>query len=87
MDDTTAAALRLGTEPLYGGIELDADRPSVCDLARGLTVPMPVRCIIGANETTGNFRFHQLRADERWNSADLDSGLGKIVVVDSQPPH
>lgn len=60
---------------------------SVIDLARRPTVPVPVRCIIGANETNGNFRFHQLRAGERWNSADLDRfGLEKVVVVDSHPP-
>jgi hypothetical protein len=35
----------------------------VSDLARGLAVP--VRCIIGANETNGNFRFHQIRDGEQ----------------------
>jgi hypothetical protein len=28
----------------------------VCDLARNLTEPVPVRCIMGAGETNGNFR-------------------------------
>ena len=58
----------------------------VCDLARNLEEPVPVRCIIGAGETSGTFRFHQLRDGEDWISNDLDAfRLEKIVLVDSRP--
>lgn len=59
----------------------------VCELARNLAEPVPVRCIIGAGETNGTFRFHQLRDGEDWISNDLDGYKSeKIVVVDSRPP-
>jgi hypothetical protein len=60
---------------------------NVCELARNLAEPVPVRCIIGAGETNGTFRFHQLRDGEDWISNDLDGYESeKIVVVDSRPP-
>jgi hypothetical protein len=59
----------------------------VCDLARNLAEPVPVRCIIGAGETNGTFRFHRLRDGEHWISSDLDAfRLEKIVLADSWPP-
>jgi hypothetical protein len=59
----------------------------VCDIARNPPDPVPVRCIIGAGETNGTFRFHQLREGEDWISNDLDQfQLEKIVLVDSRPP-
>jgi len=59
----------------------------VCNLARNLPDPVPVRCIISANETTGNFRFHQLRDGEGWVSGDLDGyKIDKVILVDSRPP-
>lgn len=59
----------------------------VCNLARSLAEPVPVRCIISASETNGTFRFHQLRDGEDWISTDLDRfQLEKIVLVDSRPP-
>ena len=176
MNDMAAAALRVGTEPLYGGIELDAELQGVvdagltlregavlfagfretlpvkagqvaraikrmgwrnlttyecqhnsfhleddsmqqgelnqdgvprisesdqvtllrrglliarhvCDLARNLAEPVPIRCIISAGETNGTFRFHQLRDGEDWITNDLDRfRLENIVLVDSRPP-
>ncbi|MBO0822237.1 MAG: hypothetical protein J2P27_00060 [Actinobacteria bacterium] len=59
----------------------------VCELARNLPEPVPVRCLIGAGETNSTFRFHQLRSGEDWISSDLDGYKSeKIVVVDSRPP-
>ena len=59
----------------------------VSSLAREMVTPVPVRSIIGANETNGNFRFHQVRDGEQWHSDDLDKFLyDKIVIVDSRPP-
>lgn len=59
----------------------------VCDLARNLAEPVPIRCVISAGETTGNFRFHQLRDGQDWISNDLDGfRLEKVVLVDSRPP-
>lgn len=56
-------------------------------LARNLAESVPIRCIIGASETSGTFRFHQLRDGEDWISNDLDGfRLEKMVVVDSRPP-
>jgi hypothetical protein len=58
----------------------------VCNLARNLPEPVGVRCIIGAGETNGNFRFHQLRDGEYWISYDLDGyKTDKVVLVDSRP--
>lgn len=59
----------------------------VSDLARNMPELRPIRCIISANETTGNFRFHQLRDGEGWIMSDLDGyKLDKVIVVDSLPP-
>jgi hypothetical protein len=56
-------------------------------LVRDLDEPGPVRCITGANDTNATFRFHQVRADERWNDPDLDSyKLDKVIVIDIVPP-
>lgn len=59
----------------------------VCDLARNLAEPVPIRCVISAGETTGNFRFHQLRDGQDWISNDIDGFRPeKVVLVDSRPP-
>ncbi|WP_143174233.1 hypothetical protein [Streptoalloteichus hindustanus] len=56
-------------------------------LAHALQPPTPIRCVISANTTNATFRFHQIRAGERWNVPDLDSYRhDKMIVVDSEPP-
>ncbi|OKI26836.1 hypothetical protein [Streptomyces sp. CB03911] len=55
-------------------------------LVHALDPPAPVRCIVGANETSATFRFHQIRPGDSWNVPDLDSyRLDKMVVVDIAP--
>ncbi|MER6582508.1 hypothetical protein [Nonomuraea sp. NPDC001023] len=52
-------------------------------LARALHPPVPVRCVVSANETSATFRFHRIRPGESWNAADLDGYAGdKVIVVD-----
>lgn len=52
-------------------------------LVGALDSPIPVRCIIAANDTNGTFRFHRIRTDESWHNADLDSyGRDHMVVID-----
>jgi hypothetical protein len=58
----------------FGQLVLDPERP------------LPVRCIVSANETNATFRFHQIRPGERWNTLDLDRyTLEKTIVVDFEP--
>ena len=55
-------------------------------LAGELDGPVPVRCIIGANSTSGTFRFHRVRPGETWLVEDLDAYRGEMVaVVESTP--
>jgi hypothetical protein len=55
-------------------------------LVRGLDVPHAVRCIIGVNETSGTFRFDQIRNGEYWNLPELDEYLSdKMIVLDIEP--
>jgi hypothetical protein len=59
----------------------------LAQLANGLTPPASVRCIITANETNATFRFHQIRAGERWHAPDLDSyQQDKLIVIDVRQP-
>jgi hypothetical protein len=52
-------------------------------LVHRLDEPVPVRCILSANETNATFRFHQIRADEVSNRADLELyRLEKMAVMD-----
>lgn len=47
---------------------------------------VPVRCIVGANETNATFRFHQIRAGESWTRPNLDDyRLDKLAVLDISP--
>jgi hypothetical protein len=58
----------------------------ICRLVPALDPPVPVRCIVGANDTNATFRFHRIRTGEQWIGADLDSyQRDKLVVVDAQP--
>jgi hypothetical protein len=60
---------------------------SVFDLIRALPAPVPVRCVIGANDTCVVFRFHRIRSGDEW----IDDVLRKpddpdmMVVVDRVP--
>lgn len=55
-------------------------------LVQDLDAPVPVRCIVGANETNATFRFHQIRAGELWNRANLDDyRLEKMAALDISP--
>jgi hypothetical protein len=62
-----------------------ADR--VFGLVRALPEPVPVRCVIGANDTSVVFRFHRIRPGDGW----IDDVLQKpddpdmMVVVDRVP--
>lgn len=49
MNDTAAAALRFGTDPLYGGVELDAKLRGIVDA--GLTVRDGAVLFAGFRET------------------------------------
>ena len=51
-----------------------------------LDPPTPVRCIVAVNETSGTFRFHQIRPGEEWNLPDLDGyRCEKVIVLDIDP--
>ncbi|GAA4180415.1 hypothetical protein GCM10022252_03220 [Streptosporangium oxazolinicum] len=39
---------------------------NVFGLVRALPEPIPVRCVIGANDTCVVFRFHQIRCGDEW---------------------
>ncbi|MFG2333987.1 hypothetical protein ACGFMM_30815 [Streptomyces sp. NPDC048604] len=55
-------------------------------LVHGLDRPVPVRCIVAANETNATFRFHQIRPGEFWNHPDLDRYASeKLIVIDFEP--
>jgi hypothetical protein len=49
--------------------------------------PVPLRCIVSANETNATFRFHQIRVGESWNKPTLDAYLLEKVVVLGISPH
>jgi hypothetical protein len=58
----------------------------VGELARALPDRPATCCIIGANDTNGTFRFHQLRPGERWIGEDLDLYLDDmLIVIEDQP--
>ncbi len=57
----------------------------VSDFACSLAAPVPVRCIVSADETNGTFCFHQIRDGEQWHTSDLDRyEIEKVVVLDSR---
>ncbi len=58
-------------------------------LAGELSTPIPLRCIVGTNETCGTFRFHRIRPNESWLLDDLDSyerGYGVVIDFLPRPP-
>ena len=58
----------------------------VCGLAQSAAPSIPLRCIVGANSTNAVFRFHRLRAGERWHNPNLDAYLEEhLIVVDCGP--
>ncbi|WP_406312885.1 hypothetical protein OHA77_30745 [Streptosporangium sp. NBC_01639] len=58
----------------------------VFGLVRVLPEPVPVRCVIGANETCAVFRFHQIRSGDDWIDGPLkQDGPDMMVVVDRHP--
>ncbi|HEV2375141.1 MAG TPA: hypothetical protein VGS19_23655 [Streptosporangiaceae bacterium] len=55
-------------------------------LVYDLSPPARVRSIISANDTCATFRFHQIRAGERWNDPDLDNyEIEEVIVIDVEP--
>jgi hypothetical protein len=49
-------------------------------------LPVPVRCIISANDVRAMFRFHQIRPGECWRKPSPDRGLpDKVIEVDIDP--
>lgn len=59
---------------------------SVFSLIRALPEPVPVRCVIGANDTCVVFRFHQIRPEDDWIDGPLkQDGMDMMVVVDRYP--
>ncbi|MEU0873321.1 DUF6630 family protein [Nocardia brasiliensis] len=55
-------------------------------MAGELSAPIPLRCIVGVNETCGTFRFHRIRSNESWILDDLDSYDREYgVVIDFLP--
>lgn len=51
-----------------------------------LEPPIAVHLILSANATCATFRFHQIRAGERWEVPDLDSyRFDKVVSFDIAP--
>jgi hypothetical protein len=58
----------------------------VVRLVRELPESVGVRCIVGANDSNGTFRFHRARAADIWMGPDLDGfELEQLVVVESGP--
>ncbi|MCX4823716.1 hypothetical protein OG883_28350 [Streptomyces sp. NBC_01142] len=59
----------------------------VCRLAGALEPPVPVQCLVSANDSSATFRFHRMRAGESWVAADLDAYRSeKIVTVAGRLP-
>jgi hypothetical protein len=59
----------------------------VVRLVRELPGFVAVRCIIGANDSNGTFRFHRARAGDVWIGPDLDGfELEQLVTVERDPP-
>jgi hypothetical protein len=51
-----------------------------------LQPPAAVRFVLAASQTNSTFRFHQIRANERWNDPNLDNyRLEKVIVMDLEP--
>jgi hypothetical protein len=51
-----------------------------------LDAPVPVRCILSANETNATFRFHRIRTGEEVSRTDLELyRLEKMIVMDVVP--
>ncbi|WP_157570737.1 hypothetical protein [Microtetraspora malaysiensis] len=59
---------------------------SVFGLIRALPEPVPVRCVINANETAATFRFHQIRSGEDWVNLELDRYRADMVAVIDRHP-
>ena len=58
----------------------------VARMVKALDLPVPVRCIVSANDTHAMFRFHQIRPGERWSGPSHDqSQPDKVVEVDIDP--
>ncbi|GIH69559.1 hypothetical protein [Sphaerimonospora thailandensis] len=59
---------------------------SLFGLIQALPEPVPVRCVINANDTAATFRFHQIRSGEDWVNLELDEyRMDMMVVVDRHP--
>ncbi|MEV5895790.1 hypothetical protein [Nonomuraea fuscirosea] len=60
---------------------------SVFALIRALPEPVPVRCVISANDTCVVFRFHQIRPGDEWIDGTLRNrnDPDMIVVADRHP--
>ncbi|MGW4742602.1 DUF6630 family protein [Nocardia xishanensis] len=55
-------------------------------LAGELSTPIPLRCIIAANETNGKFAFYRIRPEDNWVLDDLDGDdRGYVVIIDFVP--
>ncbi|MEV0028371.1 hypothetical protein [Nocardia sp. NPDC050793] len=55
-------------------------------LAGELSTPIPLRCIIAANETNGKFAFYRIRPEDSWVLDDLDrDDRGYVVIIDFVP--
>ncbi len=56
------------------------------DLIQALPEPVPVRCVINANDTAATFRFHQIRSGEDWVNLELDRyQVDMLVAIDRHP--
>ncbi|WP_042447254.1 hypothetical protein [Streptacidiphilus jiangxiensis] len=53
----------------------------VCALGRNAVPPIPLRCIVSAGPSNAVFRFHRVRAGERWHHPDLDAYREEHLVV------
>ncbi|MGI5491445.1 hypothetical protein [Microtetraspora malaysiensis] len=59
---------------------------SVFGLIQALPEPVPVRCVIAANDAGATFRFHQIRSGEDWVNLELDRyQVDMVVVIDRHP--
>lgn len=58
----------------------------VSGLVQALPEPVPVRCIVNANDTAATFRFHQIRSGEDWADLELDRYQADMMVVIDRHP-
>ncbi|GAA1622779.1 hypothetical protein GCM10009733_019280 [Nonomuraea maheshkhaliensis] len=58
---------------------------SVFALIRASPEPVPVRCVISANDSCVVFRFHQIRPGDEWIDGTLRSDPEMVVVADRHP--